>query len=203
MDPLNVARHLTAVGKRTVEGALGAPDQIGALWGDVNEVVRRAHRLVNRIDVLTTRVEHRLDELDGLLVESRGVLDDAGDVTETGREVATAARSTRDLAEQQVVRIQALLDLYLPTLEALIPMGREAAALLRPGHLRGLARLLDELPKLVDRIEPALDGMGSMAPHLDEMTDRMDNVGQVVEGLPGAKLLKRRGQAREEESEGP
>ncbi|MDX6327409.1 MAG: hypothetical protein QOK15_3763 [Nocardioidaceae bacterium] len=50
--------------------------------------------------------------------------------------------------------------------------------------------------RLVDRLEPALDGMGNLIPQLDGVTDRMDNVGQVVEGLPGAKLLRRRGRAR-------
>ena len=61
--------------------------------------------------------------------------------------------------------------------------------------------LLDEVPNLVDRLQPALDGMGKLGPHLQDVTERMDNVGQVVEGLPGAKVLRRRGQAREDEGD--
>ena len=201
MDPFMMVRRMTAAGRKTVEGTLAAPDQIGALWGEVNELVRRVHRLVNRVEHLARRVEHELDQHDALLGESRGILDDAGDVAQSGRQVADGAGRTRDHAEQQVRRIQALLDLYLPTLESLTPVAREAATLLSPAHLRGLARLLDELPNLVDRIEPALEGMGSMAPHLEDMTDRMENVGQVVEGIPGAKLLKRRGEAREKDED--
>lgn len=201
MDPFMMVRRVSAAGRKTVEGTLAAPDQIGALWGEVNELVRRVHRLVNRVEHLARRVEHELDRLDAMLVESRGILDDGADVARTGREVADGAGRTREHAEEQVIRVRTLLDLYLPALESLAPVAREAAGLLRPVHLRGLARLLDELPALVDRIEPALDGMGNMAPHLEDMTDRMDNVGQVVEGIPGAKLLKRRGEAREKDED--
>ncbi len=201
MDPFSLARRVTASGMRTVEVVLDAPDQLAALWRDVHELVGGAQRLLGRLEDLAGRAEDRLAELDGLLVEGDRVLTDASGVADQARDVAVAVGGTRELAEAQVLRIRALLDLYLPTLEALVPLGREAAGLLRPIHLRGLARLLDELPGLVDRLEPALDGMGTMTPHLEEMTERMDTVGQVVEGLPGAKLLKRRGQAREEQDE--
>jgi hypothetical protein len=66
--------------------------------------------------------------------------------------------------------------------------------------VRGIAGLLNEVPNLVDRLEPALEGMGNLLPHLNSVTDRVDTVGQVVEGLPGANLLRRRGRAREEQS---
>ena len=36
-----------------------------------------------------------------------------------------------------------------------------------------------------------------MVPRLDSVTDRVDRMSQVVEALRGAKLLRRRGQARE------
>lgn len=201
MDPFGLARRVTAVGMRTVEGALVAPDLVAGLWGEVTDLVGRMHRVLDRVDHLAERVGRELDEVDDLLDRSRGLLGAAGEVNDIAHQTALGARDTRELAEQQLLRVQALLDLYRPVLEALAPVGREAALMLRPGHLRGLARLLDELPSLVDRIEPTLDSVGDVAPHLEDMTDRLENVGQVVEGLPGAKLLKRRGQAREDSSD--
>jgi hypothetical protein len=119
----------------------------------------------------------------------------------TTERVAEEIGQTRVRAEDELRRLRHLLDLYQPILQSLSPIGREAAATLRPSHLRGLASLLDVLPSLVDRLAPALEGMAEMTPQLAGVSDRMNNVGQVVEGLPGAKLLRRRGQEREEESE--
>lgn len=139
-------------------------------------------------------------EVEDLTDASLQLVERAGVVAEFTDTVATEVRSTRDLAEEQVRRMQRLLDAYQPILESLAPLSRGAASALRPVHVSGLVALLDELPHLVDRLQPALDGMGHLAPHLDEVTDRMDTVGKVVEGLPGAKVLRRRGQAREEEA---
>ena len=146
-------------------------------------------------------MEHKLDELDTITTQSQTLVHDGREVADTASGIAAAAQGTRDLAQEQVLRLRRLLDLYQPVLESLAPLGTEAASALRPAHVRGLVTLLNELPDPSDRLEPALEGMGSMVPHMREVTDRMDNVGQVVEGLPGAKLLRRRGQAREEEQD--
>ena len=94
MDPFMMVRRMTAVGRKTVEGTLAAPDQIGALWGEIHELVRRVHRLMNRVEHLARLVEHELDQLDTMVVESRGLLDDGADVAGTAREVADSAGRT-------------------------------------------------------------------------------------------------------------
>ena len=201
MNPLLGPRRIVGLGVRTAQELARAPEHVGAVLGEVNDLVRRASRLLNRADLIAARLEHKLDELDAITTESQTLVHDGREVADTASGVAAAAAGTRDLAQEQVLRLRGLLDMYQPVLESLAPLGSEAANALRPAHIRGLVTLLNELPQLVDRIEPALEGMGSMVPHMREVTDRMDNVGQVVEGLPGAKLLRRRGQAREEENE--
>lgn len=201
MNPFLGPRRIVGLGLRTVEGVLHAPEHVAALWEEVSELIRRASRLLNRADLIAARMEHDLDELDSITTHSQGLLHDGRAVADAADEMTAAAGWTRQQAQEQVDRLRRLLDLYQPLLESLAPLGAEAASALRPAHLRGLVTLLDELPNLVDRIEPALDGMKEVGPHIGEMTDRMDNVGQVVEGLPGAKLLRRRGQAREEEQD--
>jgi hypothetical protein len=189
---------MLGLGFRTAQELARAPEHLRAMLSEVHDLVRRASRLLDRADLIAVRMEHKLDELDAITAESQTLVLDGREVADTATGIAVAARGTRDLAQEQVLRLRRVLDLYQPLLESLAPLGAEAAAALRPAHLRGLVTLLDELPHLVDRLEPALDGMGSMVPEMREVTDRMDNVGQVVEGLPGAKLLRRRGRAREE-----
>lgn len=201
MDPFAAPRRILELGLRTADSVAHAPEQASALMDQVTGLVRRAGRLLDRADLVVARLEHKLDELDEIATESQTLLQEGHQVAGHAGGVTAAAERTRDVAQEQVDRLRTLLDSYQPVLERMAPLGAEAASTLRPSHVRALAALLNELPHLVDRIEPALEGMGSMVPHMREVTDRMDNVGQVVEGLPGAKLLRRRGQAREEESD--
>lgn len=200
MDLPQTARRLADVPRRTLEMALGAPEQVAELLQATGVVVTRATRLLNRADLIVARLEHKLDEFDELTNRSYGLIEKADKAADATRSVAQEVHDTREFAEQQLGRMRQLLDMYQPLMERLAPLGDEVAAALKPAHVRGIASLLNEIPKLVDRLEPALDGMGNLVPHLEGVTDRMDNVGQVVEGLPGAKLLRRRGQAREEEA---
>ncbi len=201
MDPFVLTRRTVEVATRAAHGVGHAPELVAALWTELQDVVRRATRLLDRADLIAARMEHKLDQLDALAAQSESLVRDGQGIADTVSGLASAARGAPDLAQSQLVRLRALLDQYQPVLESLAPLGEEAATALRPAHLRGLVRLLNELPQLVDRIEPALEGMGGMVPEMREVTDRLDNVGQVVEGLPGAKLLRRRGQAREEKGD--
>lgn len=201
MDLSQTARRLADVPRRTLELALGAPDQLTELLQATGVVVTRATRLLNRADLIVARLEHKLDEFDELTSRAYGLMDKADRAADAAQSVAEEVHATREYAEQQLGRMRQLLDTYQPLLQRLAPLGDEVAGALNPAHVRGIASLLNEIPHLVDRLEPALVGMGNLVPHLDSVTDRMDTVGQVVEGLPGANLLRKRGQAKEQESD--
>jgi ABC-type transporter Mla subunit MlaD len=199
MELPQTARRLADVPRRTLAMALGAPEQVTELLQATAEAVTRVTRLLNRADLIVARVEYKLDEFDKLTDRANDLIEKADKVADATESVTQEARLTREVAEHQLGRLRHLLDLYQPLMERLAPLGDEMAAVIRPSHVRGIVSLLNEIPNLVDRIEPALEGMGNLLPHLDSVTDRVDTVGQVVEGLPGAKLLRRRGQAREEQ----
>ncbi len=201
MDIAGTARRMMDVPRQGVTTVLEAPQQVNHLWDQGTELIRRAGRLLDRAELIVARLEHKVSQLDTLIDSTWRLVERAGEVTELTDTVSREARETRKHAEEQVLRLSRLLDEYQPLLESLAPLGREAASSLGPAHVRGLAMLLDEVPNLVDRLQPALDGMGKLGPHLQDVTERMDNVGQVVEGLPGAKVLRRRGQAREDEGD--
>ena len=48
------------------------------------------------------------------------------------------------------------------------------------------------LPDLIRPAVPAMQALAALMPELEQLTERLDGVGQVVEGIPGAKMLRRR-----------
>lgn len=168
-----MARRLADVPKQGVVLAVEGPQQLAEVWVDVVRLVRRAGRVLDRVDLIVARLERDVDQAENLLAAS----------------------------DEEIGRLRRLLDLYQPVLQALAPLGTEAATAMKPSHLRGLSQLLDEIPALVNSIAPALEGMANLSPHMEDVTDRMTTVGQVVEGLPGAKRLRKRGQEREQAAE--
>lgn len=195
------ARRLLDAPRQGLTTVLGAPQQVSALWEDVTALLRRAGQLLDRAELIVARLEHKLDELDALTETTSQVVGRAAEVTAYTDTLSHQARDTRQRAEEQVGRMEHLLDTYQPLLESLAPLGREAASTLRPDHVRAMVSLLDKMPDLVGLLQPALDGMGGLLPHLQDVTERMDTVGQVVEGLPGARTLRRRGQARDDDAD--
>jgi hypothetical protein len=193
VDIPSAARRLTDLPRQGLSVALGTPQELARLWSEAERLLGRAGRLLERAELLVDRLESQLVEADGLLDHGRLV-------AKRAETVATDVADTRAATEAQVRRVQRIIDRYEPVLERLVPVAAEAAATVRPSHLGGVVTLLEELPSLVDRFEPALASMASLTPEMEEVSERMDNVGEIVEGMPGAKLLRRRGKAREEEA---
>lgn len=202
MEISGIARRLVHVPRQGVALALEGPQQLAEVWDEVANLVRRSSRLLDRADLIIARLERKVDEAESLLSSTEMLAAKADGVVTTTEGVTRSVDEVRRQADEEVGRLRRLLDLYQPVLQALAPLGREAAATLDPAQVRGIARLLDEVPQVADYLLPALESMANLAPHMESVTDRMNNVGQVVEGLPGAKRLRKRGQEREE-AEGP
>ena len=164
-------------GRRLVADATDVAEQAAAL-------AVRAVRLVERIEVL-------VDEIAGIAARADLVASKADTV-------ATEIGEVSALAETQVQRLQALLDACAPALLHLQPVLDQAGVVLAPRHSEAVARLLDLTPEVIDLISPALTNLGDLTPELHALAERFEAMGQIVEGIPGSKRLKRRGAAEEE-----
>lgn len=198
MHPTDLFRAAAAVPRRSVEVAAATPAVLTGLYADVGDLVVRAGRVLDRLESLLGRAEEAADDVEGAVLRARTLEDRVVALTEVAGHVGVAAGDATALAAEQASRLQRVLDLYEPLLRDLAPLARETSRIVLPSHLRGLAALLQELPGLVDRFEPALKGMADLAPEMKDVTEKLENVGEIVEGVPGAKLLKRRGKARED-----
>jgi hypothetical protein len=120
-------------------------------------------------------------------------------ITEQAAEVATAAGHTTaevarvTLAAATVTRqAEELVSLYRPVLTEASPALDELAQLVEPHHARAMVQAVQMLPDLLRPAVSAMESLAQLMPEIEQLTERLDNVGQVVEGIPGARMLRRR-----------
>lgn len=189
--------------ERLLDRARG-PNRLDRLTDRADRVLDQTELLLdraigrNRVDVLGDRVEATLDAADALVELAQRIGGHAAAVTGRADDVTAGLGRTNGLAQDQVLAVSTIVDECGALLRSLAPLGAETARSLRPSHLEGVVALLDRLPSIVEGLEPALAAVTAVAPELEEVTDRIEDVGQVVDGLPGAGLLRRRGQASAE-----
>jgi hypothetical protein len=166
--------------------------------------VRGAVALVDlpaRLEAILTRTENALSRIERLVGDAEGVAGSAAASAARSAEVVGQASDVAARADALVGRVEKIAENYGDSLSKLAPLAREAAGALTPEHVRSAARLVEQVPEVVELLAPAMRGLAALAPDLDELLDRLNAVGEIVEGLPGASLLRRRGQTAEDDGE--
>lgn len=163
------------------------------LLADATEILDQGGELVRRVAVLVETVELLVADI--ALIAAR-----ADEVVNKADIVAESAAQTLSEVGQQLRVTRALLDAYAPSLVRLEPVVQQVSDSVEPRHVEAVAQLLDVVPEAIDLVLPALKGLGDLTPELTQLADRFEDIGQIVEGLPGAGLLKRRGESNEENS---
>ncbi|WP_110182053.1 hypothetical protein [Nocardioides solisilvae] len=195
----DLVRGATALPRAGLAVALETGQRVVDLVGDAELLVAQATTLLARLEVLLDQVEREVVAVADVIARVQPQPELAAAAVDGVRLVTAEAGSTRALADEQVQRLQRMVDDYEGPLRALAPLLVQAARELRPVHLSGVASLLETLPRIVDRLEPALVGLAELAPGIEDVAEKVETVGQVVDGLPGANLLRRRSQAKEAE----
>lgn len=190
MDITREAGRLLSLPATAVEALRAAPHEVQQLLDDVRRLVAEAFALLDRVRTLVERAEL-------VVAEAQVGVEHGERVVVRGAEVVEHLAVTSEAARHQLDRIRALVDVYQPMAERLSPLVEQGASTLEPTHLQSIGQLLDELPEVVQLIHPALSNLARIGPEMGDIAERMDNVGQIVEGLPGAKMLRRRGSEKE------
>ncbi|MEN8707743.1 MAG: hypothetical protein ABF306_16535 [Nocardioides marinisabuli] len=186
---------------RVVSGAVAvtrlpgqAVDAGRRLVADATDVVEQAAGLVTRVVALVGTIEVLVDEI--AVIAGRASL-----VVSQADAVAIDAGRAATLADVQVRRLAALIDAIEPAVAQLRPTLERGAEVLEPRHAESVATLLDLTPEVIDLITPALRNLGALTPELHSLAERFEAMGQIVEGIPGASMFKRRGAADDEDGE--
>ena len=156
-----------------------------------------------RVEELIGRAEDLLDRTEATRADAAAVAAAAADVVKSGSVVAQSARATTSSVHGAVARVEELLDLFSGPLKDLSPLMAEASDALTVQHVQSLAQLMDQVPQVLDLVVPAMRNLAVFVPDLDDLAGRLNAVGEIVEGLPGAGVLRRRGQAAEADDQTP
>ena len=158
-------------------------------------------RLPDQAARLVARVVAIVDVVEALVEEIAVIAARAAEVVARADAVAVEAGDAALLTHAQLQRSQALLDSVASSVRELQPVLERGAVVLEPRHVDAVSRLLDLTPEVIDLISPALRNLGDLTPELHQLAERFEAMGQIVEGIPGSKMFKRRGASEDPEPE--
>lgn len=171
----------------------GLGDVVGAVGGALGEVAA----LPTRVETLLERFEAIADRADAALDEAETMLARTGKVLAGGDAVQKKARHTVDGAKGMLDRTDALLLGVDGPVQKLLPALRRLADTLSPGEVEAAVALIDRLPTLLERVDtdllPMLRQLEQVGPDVHDILAIVDDLRQVLTGLPGVGLLRKRG----------
>ncbi len=117
--------------------------------------------------------------------------------------VAKRASSVVARADQAAGVATELLDGYAPTLRKAAPLAARFVEELTPEEVTAAIKMVDELPALRDHmvndVMPLLNKLDQVGPDLHKLLEVTEDLHLAIAGLPGLKLLRRRGEERTED----
>lgn len=178
----------------TVEGLVGRVDavvgRIEPLIDEVEAVVRRVPPVVDQVETVVGRVGPVVDQVETVVGRAGGVADAASLVVEkAGRTADGASR---------------ILDAYQPIAEQAAPLAQRFLREFSQDELSAAITLVDQLPQLTEHVTtdilPILATLDRVGPDVTELLDQLREIRQAVQGIPGFKMLVRRGEDAENSS---
>jgi hypothetical protein len=201
--------------------AAGLIDRVGGILTEAQETSAAANRAVSAAEMITADASRIVGAAEvitsgaGLLVEqASGITEGAGELVAGAAGVLTGAAGATDAATAVVARAEAataeviqMLDVYAPILRKAGPLAANFVEELSPEEVTSAIRMVDELPRLrehlIDDVMPLLGKLDQVGPDLHSLLEVTRDLHLAIAGLPGLKLLRRRGEERVAEEEDP
>ena len=96
-----------------------------------------------------------------------------------------------------------LLDTYQPIAAQAAPLARRFVQEFSEEELVAAIRLVDQLPRLTEHMEsdimPLLATLDRVGPDVHELLNQLREVRQAIQGIPGFRLFRKRGEEIDEE----
>lgn len=150
--------------------------------------------LPNRIDALLDQAEVLIARVDEVTEGAAAVVAKADAVSERAATVVTTATSTSDTAQN-------LLAVYEPMAMNAAPLAQTFVDDLSREEVHAAVRLVDNLPELTERMTalmPILATLDTVSPEIHELLEVVKDVRHAVQGVPGFKFFRRRGEEKDE-----
>jgi hypothetical protein len=183
--------------------------------------VQHVAEAVRDVQLLIGQTAESINRAAEVIAGGDSLLNDVGVLTERVSSVVTVADVTAGLAQEVARTVSGLIDTARPVVELSADLSRQAeeplrvlfktadavapkAAAITPEVLAALSELSNRLPELLRRIDlevlPTVEGL-QRTPHdvralresVEEIQPKLSEVEAELAGLPGAKVLRRRG----------
>jgi len=197
----------SAVGQVVETAAFAAtvPVRVIGLLGQTELLVSRVTMIADEAEGLIQRVAAAVDEVGMTVAEARTIAAAAAGVVGQATEVSTRAAAVVEQAEAAAVETGRMLDAYSPTLMKGAPLAQRFVDELSPEEVTAAIRMIDQLPALrahlVDDVMPLLGKLDQVGPDLHKLLEVTEDLRLAIAGIPGLKLLRRRGEDREDRVE--
>ncbi|MEH3033565.1 MAG: hypothetical protein PGN07_05905 [Aeromicrobium erythreum] len=148
--------------------------RVVGLLDSAEQLLERAHRLVDDIDATRAAA-------DAVVVRTAGTV--------------ASVQPTLDRAATMVDTLGPVVDDLGPVAEQLLPVLQKIADTTSPEEIEALVGLIDHLPMLVGKLEsdivPILEDMKNVGPDIHALLDTATDLARMLEKVPG--LNRRRG----------
>jgi hypothetical protein len=184
------------------------------LIGRVEGVVDGVEATLRETKVIMAAVALAADEAGAVALRAGQIVDSATATAEGAAAAVTsataivteasaitgAASGVVRAAEATSAEARELLDGYAPTLRRAAPLAARFVEELTPEEVTAAIRLVDELPQLrrhlTDDVMPLLGKLDQVGPDLHSLLEVTNDLHLAIIGLPGLKMLRRRGEER-------
>ncbi|MDT5041792.1 MAG: hypothetical protein QOE51_2777 [Actinoplanes sp.] len=199
-ETVQSAQTIAAAAALTIEEASALTTGASRIVDEAAAITAEASRLVVVAEAVTAGASGVLEKAEQATAAAGVVLGDASAATGT----ATAVVEQAAAATAELVR---LLDGYLPMLQKAAPLAGRFVDELSPDEVTAAIRMVDELPRLrehlIDDVMPLLGKLDQVGPDLHQLLGVTQDLHLAIAGLPGLKMLRRRGEERVTEEDSP
>lgn len=172
--------------------------RVDPLLGEVHAVAGRASGLVTDAGEVAAGAALLISRADGVTEGAAGLVGRAGTVADQAKHLVGEAGVTSRGASE-------ILDLYRPIAHAAAPLAQRFVEDFTEAELQAAIRMVDQLPQLTHHLEtdimPILVTLDRVGPDVHELLDVLQDVRHAIQGVPGFRRLRRRGEEKEREDE--
>jgi hypothetical protein len=118
-------------------------------------------------------------------------------------EVADRARTLVGEATTTSERAEKILEMYEPIAHTAAPLAQRFVEDFSHAEMQAAIRLIDKLPQFTHHLEndilPILVTLDRVGPDVHELLDVLQDVRHAIQGVPGFRMFRRRGEEKERE----
>jgi uncharacterized protein YoxC len=184
--------------------------RITVMADDAEAVVLRVGRVMDEVEAVAASAARVVGEAESVAIGAGRVVGSAAAAAEAAGAVVTDAAATTGAASAVVMRAanatgeaEELLNGYSGTLRKAAPLAAQFVNELSAEEIRAAIKMVDTFPELrrhlVDDVMPLLGKLDQVGPDLHKLLEVTEDLHLAIAGLPGLKMLRRRGEERTEE----